>query len=114
MHLSPDGDGAAADVAATLIANAVDIESPSVSRRPACTMQEDSDLGDLPVVVAVGALSEDDIVTALAEGLAEAQRMRAAGLIVGAFLALRGRYRTLGMPGVASPEIGAVQARAAG
>jgi ApbE superfamily uncharacterized protein (UPF0280 family) len=94
-------DGAAADAAATLIANAVDIASPAIERRPARSLQDDSDLGDLPVVVAVGPLSDDDVDAALEAGLGEAERMRAAGLITGAFLSLRGRQRTTGLPAAA-------------
>lgn len=88
---------AAADAAATLIANAVDIDSPAVERRPARTLQEDTDLGSLPVVVAVGPLAPHDVDSALDAGLAEAERMRAAGMIAGAYLALRGRHRTTGL-----------------
>ena len=47
---------AQADAAATVIANAVDAAHPAVRRVPADTLDPDSDLGDLPVTVAVGAL----------------------------------------------------------
>jgi ApbE superfamily uncharacterized protein (UPF0280 family) len=94
-------DGASADVAATLIANAVGVTSPAIERRPARLLREDSDLGDLPVVVAVGPLSDDDVAAALDAGLAEADRMRDAGLIAGAFLSLRGRQRTTGLSAAA-------------
>ena len=53
----------------------------------------DSDLGDRPVVLEVGELSEAEIEAALDAGAAEAERMRAAGLIHAAALALRGRWR---------------------
>jgi uncharacterized protein len=96
-------DGAAADAAATLIANAVDVNSSTIRRRPARSLQEDSDLGELPVVVAVGPLSDDDVDAALEAGLAEAERMREAGLIESAYLSLRGRHRTSGMPAASSP-----------
>src|SRR6185369_15658356 len=46
----------AATAAATLIANAVDIDHPAIERRPARDLDPDSDLGDLPVTVAVGPL----------------------------------------------------------
>ena len=95
------GDGACADVAATLIANAVNVDSPAIQRRPARSLQDDSDLGNLPVVVAVGPLSNGEIDAALNAGLAEAERMRTAGLIAGAFLSLRGRHRTTGLPALA-------------
>ncbi|MBK8175503.1 MAG: UPF0280 family protein [Rhodospirillales bacterium] len=91
-------DAADADAAATLIANAVDVASPAVVRKPASMVREDSDLGDLPVVIAVGALSGDDIARALDSGKAVAERMRATGLIEAAFLALRGRHRIVSRP----------------
>jgi hypothetical protein len=86
-------DGAAA----TLIANSVDVKSPKIRRRPARSLQEDSDLRDLSVVVAVGPLSDDDVDAALEAGRAEAERMREAGLIEGAYLSLRGHHRTTGL-----------------
>ena len=88
--------GAAADAAATLIGNAVSLDHPHIARRPACEIQPDSDLGALPVVVAVGALSLHDVAAALASGVKEAQRMQARGLIEGAFLSLRGQHRIVG------------------
>lgn len=88
---------AAADVAATLIANAVDLPGhPAVRRRPASEMAPDSDLGDRPVTVAVGALTDAETDSALAAGLSCAARALERGLIAGAALTLRGRTRTLG------------------
>ena len=49
-------NGAAADAAATLIANAVNIEHEAILRRPARDLRDDTDLGDLPVTVDVGPL----------------------------------------------------------
>ena len=63
---------AAADAAATLIANAVNIDHPAIERRPARELDPDSDLLDLPVTVAVGALPDDAIAEALDRGAAEA------------------------------------------
>jgi uncharacterized protein len=101
-------DAAAADVAATLIANAVDTDSPAVVRRPAQEVQEDSDLVALPVVVALGPLPLHDVAAALDQGCAEAERMRAARLIAGAFLSLRGRHRAVGsaVPSAPTPAAG--------
>ncbi len=45
---------AAADAAATMIANAVDVDDPAVARRPARELKDDSDLGDLLVTAGVG------------------------------------------------------------
>lgn len=47
------------------------------------------------MVVAVGPLSDDDVRAALDAGVAEAERMRAAGLIGGAYLSLRGEHRAI-------------------
>lgn len=84
---------AAADAAATLIANAVDIDHPAIERRPACELDPDSDLGDLPVTVAVGELPPEAIDEALNRGLAEARRLRRLGLIDSAALSLLGHWR---------------------
>jgi ApbE superfamily uncharacterized protein (UPF0280 family) len=89
-------DAAAADAAATLIGNAVNVDSTAIRRLPAREVKDDSDLGDIPVTVAVGALSADEIDAALDAGSAEARRMRDAGLIHGALLQLRGRRRIIG------------------
>ncbi len=87
---------AAADAAATLVANSVDLPGhPAVSRTPARLLQPDSDLGDRPVTVSVGPLSSDETAAALERGLAEARAMQAAGLIAGAALFLRGAARVL-------------------
>ncbi len=47
---------AAADAAATMIANAVDADHPAVRRAAARSVKDDSDLGDLDVTVDVGPL----------------------------------------------------------
>ena len=60
---------AKADVAATLIANAVDLASHSaITRRPANEVIDNSDLGKRPVVVGCGPLTQPDRNTALRAG----------------------------------------------
>jgi ApbE superfamily uncharacterized protein (UPF0280 family) len=88
-------NAATADVAATLIANAVDVESAVVARRPARDLDPDSDLGDLPVTVSVGPLSAAEIETALSRGLALALEYQRRGLILDAALMLAGQTRVL-------------------
>jgi ApbE superfamily uncharacterized protein (UPF0280 family) len=83
-------DAATADAAATMVANAVDVDHPVVCRAPASSLRDDSDLGDLPVTVAVGALPDDAIAQALVNGRHEAERLSALGLIHGAVLVLAG------------------------
>ncbi|MGX9966762.1 UPF0280 family protein [Roseomonas sp. F4] len=89
-------DAAAADVAATLIANAVDVDSPAITRRPASALEPDSDLGDRLVTVEVGALTENEIDAALASGTAFAESCCQAGLVRTAALRLGGRARLAG------------------
>ncbi len=84
---------AAADAAATLIANAVNLDHPAIERRPARDLDPDSDLGDLPVTVAVGPLPDAAIAQALDSGAAEARRLRLCGLIEAAALSLGGQWR---------------------
>jgi uncharacterized protein len=90
-------DAAAADVAATLIANAVDLpDHPAVKRQRADDLQPDSDLGARLVTVDVGALNAVDIATALDAGEVAAQAMLAEGRILAAALFLGGQVRLVG------------------
>jgi ApbE superfamily uncharacterized protein (UPF0280 family) len=84
---------AAADVAATVIANAVDVADASIVRRPANQLRDDSDLGAMPVTVDVPALAPQRVAEALAAGLRRAGALRAAGRIAGAILVCQGQVR---------------------
>lgn len=88
-------DGSEADAAATLVANAVNVDHPAVRRLPARSVRDDSDLGDLPVTVAVGPLPREAIEAALGSGLREARRLQEAGLVHAACLRLQGHARIL-------------------
>lgn len=90
-------NGAIADVAATLIANAVDIDSPKITRRPARTLDPDSDLGDRLVTVSVGLLTPAESDAALARGLQRATDYRRRGLIGHAALMLTGQAAATGL-----------------
>lgn len=92
--------GAAADAAATLIANAVTLDHPSVRRARARDLDPDSDLGEMEVTVAVGDLAPLDIARALERGRREAEKMRGRGLIVAACLSLKGHHRLVGAEGL--------------
>ncbi|TNF63030.1 MAG: UPF0280 family protein [Rhodobacteraceae bacterium] len=82
---------AEADVAATLIANVVDLPGhPAIRRVPACDLVPDSDLGDRPVTTGVGPLSLAETRRALQGGLAFARDLVARGLIHDAVLCLNG------------------------
>jgi len=99
-------DAAAADVAATLIANAVNVEHPAIGRCPACEIDPDSDLGARPVTVAVGTLEPAAIAAALERGVAVTQSMRRAGLIHAAALSLADTTRVVDDGGAARRRMG--------
>jgi hypothetical protein len=104
---------AAADAAATVIANAVDADHPAIRRRPAQALDPDSDLGQRPVTVAVGALPAAVVAAALARGARVAEALRARGLIVAALLALGEAVRVVGAApaGPAAAPVGAAPIR---
>ena len=90
-------DGAAADAAATVIANAVDLPGhAAVTRVPACEIDPDSDLGARLVTIGVAALGRAEIERALHAGVAKAESLRQAGHIFGAVLVLQQRFATVG------------------
>jgi hypothetical protein len=96
-------DAATADAAATLIANAVDVASPLIGRRPAESLDPDSDLGHRLVTVEVPPLPEASVETALESGLRLARRMRQGGHIAAAALSLQGRHRICGDQSLGAP-----------
>jgi ApbE superfamily uncharacterized protein (UPF0280 family) len=93
----------AADAAATIVANAVDVADPRIVRAPASSVHDDSDLGDRLVTIEVPPLPADLVAVALAHGAAEARRQIAAGRIVAAVLSLQGRWSVVGEVDVATP-----------
>jgi ApbE superfamily uncharacterized protein (UPF0280 family) len=99
---------AAADAAATVIANAVDVADASIVRRPANQLRDDSDLGAMPVTVDVPPLAPPRVAQALAAGLRRAGALRAAGRIAGAILVCQGQVRvTEGGFGGEAPSLAA-------
>jgi len=89
-------DAAAADAAATMIANAVDVAHPAVMRKPASHLRDDTDLGERLVTVEVGTLPPEAVEAALDAGARRADDLARRGLIEAAALALQGRFRTVG------------------
>ena len=90
-------DAAAADAAATLIANAIDLPGHrAIVRQAANELSPDSDLGERLVTTAVGPLSAGDVAEALDHGAAVAEAYRKRGLIVAAALFLQGDTRICG------------------
>jgi ApbE superfamily uncharacterized protein (UPF0280 family) len=88
---------AAADAAATIIANAVDLPGHhNVVRISACELAPDSDLGNRPVTQAVGELTGTEIDQALGAGARTAELLLRMGLIRSSALRLRGETRVVG------------------
>ena len=88
---------AEADVAATMICNAVDLPGHmAVTRAPADSLQPDSDLGARLVTVAVGVLREAEVAEALSRGVAVAEDICGRGLALSAALFLQGQARMVG------------------
>jgi ApbE superfamily uncharacterized protein (UPF0280 family) len=91
-----------ADAAATLIANAVDLQGhPAIRRTPARTRQPDSDLGDQLVTIGCGPLTSEETQAALSPGETMARDMQRAGPIQAAALFLNGECRLVGETGFA-------------
>lgn len=89
---------ARADAAATVIANAVNIDDARIQRRRACDMKDDTDLGSLLVTVDVPALGELAARQALTAGLVRARELQAADLIASAVLVCQGLVATTDQP----------------
>ncbi len=88
---------AVADVAATMLANAVDLPGhPAITRQPARAIIHDSDLGDRPVVTGVGTLTAQEVAQALDDGETRIDTLPTG--VFGAALHLRGMTRVLGDP----------------
>ncbi len=88
---------AAADAAATIIANAVDLPGhPAIARAAACGLAPDSDLGERLVTQGVGDLTKSEIEQALSAGSETANRLLRMGLIRAAALHLRGETVLVG------------------
>lgn len=90
-------NAAQADVAATLIANAVNINShPKISRCSAQEIDPDSDLKNQMVTTAVGRLSHHEVNTALDAGLKTAQLLKTRHGFKAALIRLNGQVRYCG------------------
>ncbi|RZI64099.1 MAG: UPF0280 family protein [Variovorax sp.] len=84
---------AQADAAATVIANAVNVDDPRIHRLPASACKDDSDLGDIPVTTDVETLAPAQVRRALDAGAARALELQRAGLIWSAVLVCQEQWR---------------------
>lgn len=85
-----------ADAAATVIANAVDVDDARIVRRPANEIKDDSDLGALRVTVDVPPLDRPTILCALQRGQERARELQHGGLIHDALLTCQEHALQLG------------------
>jgi ApbE superfamily uncharacterized protein (UPF0280 family) len=83
---------AEADAAATVIANAVDVEDAGIHRAPANECKDDSDLGDIPVTTAVETLAPAQVRRALDAGAARAAALQRAGHVWAVVLVCQGQW----------------------
>jgi ApbE superfamily uncharacterized protein (UPF0280 family) len=83
----------AADAAATVLANAVDVHDARIRRAPASSLRDDTDLGERLVTVDVPPLPRPLVEKALDSGAARAEEEVAAGRALGAALCLQGGVR---------------------
>jgi len=84
---------AQADAAATVIANAVDIDDDAIQRRPASECKDDSDLGDTLVTVDVPPLAPSQVKSALDTGAICAKVLQKGGLVWAVLLVCQGQFR---------------------
>lgn len=84
---------AQADAAATVIANAVNVDDPGIHRLPASACKDDSDLGDIPVTTGVDILAPAQVRRALDAGAARAAALQRGGLVWSVVLVCQGQWR---------------------
>jgi ApbE superfamily uncharacterized protein (UPF0280 family) len=89
---------AQADAAASIIANAVNVEHVGIVRQPAQSLRDLTDLGDLAVTVDVPHLPVERVQQALEAGLQCARECQAEGWIAGAVLVCQGQSLILPLP----------------
>lgn len=85
------GRAAIADAAASSVANATDISSPSVHRRVADSLDPDTDLKGVEITGEVNHLTPEEIHRALKQGIRRAEDLVDRNLIAGACVAVKGR-----------------------
>jgi ApbE superfamily uncharacterized protein (UPF0280 family) len=95
-------NAASADAAATMIANAVNLDHAGIVRVPASSLKDDTDLGDRLVTANVPSLPQPLVDFALARGVEAARSLLDSEMIDGAALFLQGRVRVAGMHGTSA------------
>ena len=93
-----------ADAAASMIANAVNVNHPGIVRQPAHSLRDMTDLGDLAVTVDVPRLPANLVQQALQAGWQCARECQAQGWIAAAFLVCQGQSMALTLGGAVDGE----------
>jgi len=81
------------------------VDAPGIQRQPANALRDDSDLGDIPVTVAVPPLASAAVQQALAAGLRVAAALQRQGLVQAAALVCQGCL--VALPPLGAPECSA-------
>jgi len=89
-------DASFADVTATLLGNATNVDSPLIERQLAEDIYPDTDIPGHWVTTKVGSIGQSEIEEAVENGLAKAREFRNRGLIFGALIALGQEVRITG------------------
>ena len=87
---------AIADAAATFLGNKTVVSSPKIQKVLAESVYPDTDLVGVEVTHSVGALSQEEIDTAMKAGKAEALRLLEKGVIHGAIISVKDHVDTIG------------------
>ena len=95
---------AQADAAASMIANAVNVNHPGIVRQPAHSLRDMTDLGDLAVTVDVPRLPAHLVHQALQNGWQCARECQAQGLIAAALMVCQGQSMALTLGGAVDGE----------
>jgi ApbE superfamily uncharacterized protein (UPF0280 family) len=95
---------AQADAAASMIANAVNVDHPGIVRQPAHSLRDMTDLGDLAVTVDVPRLPANLVQQALQNGWQCARECQAQGLMAAAFMVCQGQSMALTLGGAVDGE----------
>ncbi len=82
-----------ADVLATILGNATDVDDPLIARQLAEEIYPDTDIPGHWVTTSVGDISDIKVDEALEKGMASARKLRQRGLIFETLLAVKGRAR---------------------
>ncbi|MET3498040.1 UPF0280 family protein [Variovorax boronicumulans] len=105
---------AQADAAATVIANAVDVDDALIQRRIASECKDDSDLGEALVTVDVPPLAPSQVKSALDTGAICAKVLQKGGLVWAVLIVCQGQWRLVAplcsksLPSVQPKSVGSV------